>query len=104
MFSRRSADLNLNFLLDFHQAAVDSVGKTDLPPLKHPGKVYYFHQKEGEDQYQIFKLDGQCLETQEDLLQKYWAKFWLRTSEVLFYYDQKVIVYCLRLIMVQLNH
>ena len=75
MFSRRSADLNLNFLLHFHQAAVDSVGKTDLPPLKHPGKVYYFHQKEGEDQYQIFKLDGQCLETQEDLLQKYWAKF-----------------------------
>ena len=73
MFSRRSADLNLNFLLDFHQAAVDSVGKTDLPPLKHPGKVYYFHQKECEDHYQIFKLDGQCLETQEDLLQKYWA-------------------------------
>ena len=70
MFSRRSADLNLNFLLHFHQAAVDSVGKTDLPPLKHPGKVYYFHQKECEDQYQIFKLDGQCLDSQEGYFAK----------------------------------
>ena len=73
MFSRRSADLNLNFFLHFHQAAVDSVGKTDLPPLKHPGKVFYFHQKECEDQ--IFKLDGQCLDYQEGYFAKLVSQF-----------------------------
>ena len=84
MFSRRSADLNLNFLLHFHQAAVDSVGKTDLPPLKHPGKVFYFHQKDGEDHYQIFKLDGKSSDSLEGSLTKLVNQFLVGNSKVSF--------------------